>query len=723
MKKFISVSILIVLLVCQLSGITAGGADDNKQSQNREQPERLATVSRGTVSNDPLYDQAMSDFQSGRYSDALEKLKMVLQQEPGESPKNEKVMRNTADCYFFLGFQGNTNNLLGAADLYKNIILKYPASRDENAVAHYRVAKSYAALNFNYEAKREFENFFTTYPESPYIPEVIFRTGEMLYKTKKFSEAADKFEEYVRKFPEGEYIKTAYYNLGDCYSQIHQDEAATKWYQDALSKWPDVQNIPEAVLLNIGFHYFKSMKYQDALKIFFLYINAFPDSESYKEVLFAIARSFAELDQLPLSLKMFSLLIERFPNSREALESAVIMANVGVKKPGLKVPSYFHGMQNYRDPLQTYTDLLAKFPPGDIAEEVLFQKGYVLYKSGRYKESFDTYALLLRQFPQGKYKGEAVKYFLTTTDRLVDESSIKGDYPAVTDTYFRSREHGLITGDNFTMAYSMGDSLRRVGLYDEAMEVFEKLLKTCGSVADRNKIVLALADVESERGNYENVEKILQQLTAAPLPAERRITVHNRKSKHPGKVTVKNSAPEGHIQRHINRILGNVYFKKGLFDKAAQAYAKALASGEGTEGMAVVYRNYAECLKATNLLSLAMVNYQKAIEIYNGESQKYSVAVIIDSYRGLGDCLYEMKEYTEAISMYKKSLEKLDGHTECLWSIYTMGRGYVELRNSAMADKTFSELKSRGGEGFWSNLADYALKDYGWNERYASSRH
>jgi tetratricopeptide (TPR) repeat protein len=137
------------------------------------------------------------------------------------------------------------------------------------------------------------------------------------------------------------------------------------------------------------------------------------------------------------------------------------MADVGVKKPGLKVPSYFHGMQNYRDPLKMYTDLLAKFPPGDIAEKLLFQKGYVLHKSGRYKESFDTYNPLLRQFPQGKYKGEAIKYFLTTTDRLVYESSIKGGYPAVTDTYFRSREHGLITGDNFTMAYSMGESLRR----------------------------------------------------------------------------------------------------------------------------------------------------------------------------------------------------------------------------------------------------------------------
>jgi len=720
MKKFI-ISILILLIVYQLSGITEGG-DDSKHDQNIGQAEGAKTVSQGTESDNSLYNQAMSDFQSGRYSDALDRLKMVLQQEPDESPKKEKVLRRIADCYFFLGIKGNNNDLLNAVDLYKNILQKYPGSRDENAVALYRVANSYAALNFYYEAKREYENLYTTYPESPYVPEIVFRMGEMLYKAKKFGDAAEKFDGYIRKFPVGEYIKTAYFNLGDCYSQIHQEEIAERWYQDALKKWPDLGNIPEDILLNLGFHYFRSQKYHDTLKIFFFYINVYPDRENHKEALFVIARSLVELDQFPLSLKMFSLLTEKFPNSREAVESAIIMANIGVKKPGMKLPLYFNGMQNYQDPLKTYDDMLTRFPSGDYVEELLFQKGYVLYKNGRYKESFDTYGRLLSQFPRGKYKGEATKYFLATTDRLVDENYTKGDYPAVSEIYFKSRENGLISGDNFKMAYNMGDSLRRVGLYDEAMEVFEKLLKTCGSVVDKNKIVLAIADVDCERGNYENVERILQQLSMAPSESDKRLNSPGRKGRYPGKVMVKPIMSEGNIHKHINRILGNVYFKKGLLNKAAQAYAKVLDPGEGIEGMAAVYRNYAECLKAMNSLPLAKVNYQKAIEIYNRESQKYPIKIIIDSYRGLGDCLFEEKKYLEAISMYKQSLTKLDRHTEGLWSIYNMGRGYVELKNSEMADKTFSELKNKGGEGFWSTLADYALREYSWNNNYTSSR-
>lgn len=720
MKKFI-ISILILVIVYQLSGITEGG-DGSKHDQNIGLAGAAKTVSHGTESDNALYDQAMSDFQLGRYSDALDRLRKVLQKEPDESPRKEKVLRCIADSYFFLGIKGNNNDLLSAVDLYKNILQKYPGSRDENAIALYRVANSYAALNFYYEAKREYENLYTMYPESPHIPESMFRMGEMLYKAKKFGDAAEKFEEYVHKFPVGEYIKTAYFSLGDCYSQIHQEEIAERWYRDALKKWPDLGNIPEDILLNLGFHYFKSQKYHDTLKIFFFYINVYPDRESYKEVLFVIARSFMELDQLPLSIKMFSLLTEKFPSSREATESAIIMANIGVKKPGMKLPWHFCGMQSYQDPLKTYNDILARHPSGDYTEELLFQKGYVLYKNGRYKESFDTYGRLLNQFPKGKYKGEALRYFLATTDWLVDDNYTKGDYPAVSEIYFKSRENGLISGDNFKMAFNLGDSLKRVGLYDEAMEVFEKLLKTCGSAADRNKIVLAIADVDCERGNYENVERVLHQLSMAQLESDRRLTPHSRKGRYPGKVMMKPIVSEGNIHRHINRILGNVYFKKGLLDKAAQAYAKVLDSGEGIEGMAMVYRNYAECLKAMNSLPLAKVNYQKAIEVYNRENQKYPVKIMIDSYRGLGDCLFEEKKYLEAISMYKQSLTKLDRRTEGLWSIYNMGQGYVELKNSEMVDKTFSELKSKGGEGFWSTLADYALREYSWSEKYPSSR-
>ncbi len=217
-------------------------------------------------------------------------------------------------------------------------------------------------------------------------------------------------------------------------------------------------------------------------------------------------------------------------------------------------------------------------------------------------------------------------------------------------------------------------------------------------------------------------ERMLQQITATSLAHEKKIIPSNRKGKQNKKIIVKQPLQDSHIQKQINRILGNVYLKKGLFDKAAQSYAKVLASGDDIDGAAVIYRNYAECLKAHNSLPLAIVNFRKAIEIYNRESQKYSVDVVIDSYRGLGDCLFDTKEYTEAIAMYKQSLTKQKGHNDELWSIYGIGRGYAELKNADMINKTLSDMKNKGGEGFWSLLADYVVREFSWNDKYSASR-
>jgi tetratricopeptide (TPR) repeat protein len=268
----------------------------------------------------------------------------------------------------------------------------------------------------------------------------------------------------------------------------------------------------------------------------------------------------------------------------------------------------------------------------------------------------------------------------------------------------------------------MGDSLKHVGLNNEAMDVFDKLLKTSGGIAERNKILAAIADVECERGNYENAERMLQQITTSVPEHEKKIIPRNHKGKQNKKIIVKQSPQDSHIQKQINRIFGNVYFKKGLFDKAAQSYAKVLASGDDINDVAVIYRNHAQCLKALNSLPLAIANFRKAIEIYNSESQKYSVDVVIDSYRGLGDCLFDTKEYAEAIAMYKQSLAKQKGHSDELWSIYGIGRGYSELKNADMVNKTVSDMKSKGGEGFWSLLADYVVREFSWNDKYAVSQ-
>ena len=303
-----------------------------------------------------LYDSAMNDFTSRRYEEALSKFKEIIKTE-----KNEAALRRIADCCYFLGEKGDKRHILEAIDQYRDIIRKYPGLNKENAQAIYRIAESYSRLNFHYEALMEFKNLCSKYPESDYMPESLYMTGKIYYQTRKFNEAIKKFEEYIKRFPDGKRVRDAYFSVGNCYSQMRQFTDADVWYGNALEKWPALENIPEDTLLTLGSHYFQTGKYDNALEFFFVYLNLFPDGKHCADTLYKIASSFEAMGQLPLALKALSLLLERYPGSREAQKSVLIMANIGVKDPEIKLPvSIFPGMDYYQTPRNKIIQLSLK---------------------------------------------------------------------------------------------------------------------------------------------------------------------------------------------------------------------------------------------------------------------------------------------------------------------------------------------------------------------------
>ncbi len=635
-----------------------------------------------------IYLSAMNDFETGRYKKALGKFEEILRQDQLGPDRKEEVLRNLAHCHYFLGEMGSAGDLRNAVDYYKIIVRDY-SSNKENATALYRLAGSYINLKFWHEAMGTLETLCSKYPESSYIPDSVFEMGEILYRMQRFDGAIEKFKKYLRNFPNEKYAKRAFFNIGDCYSQMKQFDSAQVWYGDALEKWLGLENVPKDYLLKLGHRYFQAGSYDNAVDAFFVYMNLFPDDEQDRNVLYAIARSFVEMDQFFPALMMLGRLLEKYPGSREAMEGAVIMANIGVKEPGIKAPVFMNvkGMNNYLDPLKTYDDILAKFPLNEMTEGLLYQKGYALWKNKRYKDSFDVYTLLLRQFPDGKYGVMTKKNLVLIADFLVDEYYSKGDYVAVSDIYFKVFEGGAVECGNFKTGLKIGNSLEELTLRDDAMGVYRKLVGNCRDENDKIRVILAMARIDYKKGDYKEAEKRLRSTLLKRSP----------------------EVDPGMLMR-AKRITGDIYYKRGGFEKAASVYSNVL----GSDG-AVIYRDYADTLMEMNLYSSAAVNYRKAVEKYDKSDKEGADNVIVDSYAGLGNCYYRDGKYEQAVTMYKKSLSE---GGQNLWALYHMGIGYFKSENIPMAEKTFTELKEKGGESFWSYVVDYFMDDNNWTERY-----
>jgi tetratricopeptide (TPR) repeat protein len=651
-----------------------------------------------------LYDAAMMDFKSGSYEDALSKLEQIIRNKDFKCVKKESILRHIGDSYYFLGTKKDDNKkyLLKAIDQYRNLIRDYPNLKKGDAViTTYRLAKSYEYLNLYQEALAEFKYLYSRYPESKYIPEAMFIIGKMCYRIGKFDRAIDEFKEYIKRFPDDEHVKDAYFRIADCYSQIRQFDNADVWYGNALKKWPALEKISKNNILQLGSFYLQTEKYDQALKTFFAFVNLFPEEKYSKDVLLKIARSLVGADQLPRGLKMLSLVIRKYPKSKEAQESAVIMADIkatnskakvpimadiGAINSKVKVPIYISG----------YDDMITKVKDNKKKEEISFLKGYASLEEGAYKQSFNIYHSLLSQFFYERYGEASEKCLILSASYLVNDYYLKKDYIAVCDLYFKSYKYGLFKYGNFDTLLKIGNSLKKTGLLTCAVEDFSKMFDMFKEHEKRDKLLLNIAKIDYDRSHYDDAEKELKAL----LKEQSRTRMDKK------------------ILIDAKKLLGDIYYKRGLFEKAACFYSEVLGFGEDVEDIADIYRDYAGSLREMGLYPSAFINYKRAIRVCKSKHQKCSIPVIVDSYEGLGDYFYNESRYQPAISMYKQSLDHIHEGAQTPWAIFNIGRGYMNLDNDPMAEKSFSALKGEGENEFWSNLVDYCIYDKSWTEKH-----
>jgi len=658
-------------------------------------PPARPPVSVEPQTRDPIFNAAMQDFQARRYESALVNLKKLHASRPSDPVIREKVLRRLADTYFFLGEKNGKQDYFNAVDYYKEILNSYPDIREGNDLVYLRMAKCYDQLNFFYEANQSLDKLAARYPESPYAADAMFMAADMFNKLGKVKEASEKAQAYLKKYPDGAHAKHAHFIVADGYYRLNQPANADIWYGEALKKWPDLSDVPRFMLLDLGYHYYRSRRFNEANDIFSYYVSMYPDDEWSRMAMLAMGRTLAELNQAPLALKVFSRVIEKYPESKEAKEAAVAMAGIGVEKPGLKIPTFMAAVENYREPIAAYDNILTKAPEGDMSEQVLALKGHALSKAGRYKEAFDVYGAYLKKYPKGKYLDEVLRNYKLLATRLVDLYYDKKDYVAVADMYFAAfvkGKHGNADSDTYL---KIGESLKAVGLYDDASSVYNELAKAATSTQNENKAILSMAEIDVLKGKYKDAEQKLQSI------------LNQTKNKD---MAVMNKA---------KAMMADVTFHQGLYDRAVQSYRDILNKTKSVEEGLPIYDKYADALKEKNMCALAIRYYQKIIESASKDEKKYSPRYLSDAYMGLGDCYFAEKRFKEGLAMYRQAMTYVPEQGQKMWSIYRIGKEAWRLQDYPEADKAFGLLKASQDGPFWSKVVEYQTESEKWSRKYS----
>ncbi|MEE9911265.1 MAG: tetratricopeptide repeat protein [Deltaproteobacteria bacterium] len=648
-------------------------------------------------SDSALYNKALDELKEKKYEQALVTFKEFISREDTGKEWGQRALRHMADCHYYLGKQGRKENLLIAAEFYKNTLESFPDPRKENALTYYRLARTYEHLKYYPEAIKQYQNLTAKYPDSAYGPEAYYKIGDIYYQDGKYSQAAESLIRYLMKYRGKVNGKKSFYLIAHAFYKGKQSTNAEIWFRDARKKWPDLTDMPKDLILDYGLHKVSLRRYDEAVEAFSFYVNLYPNDEKIKNVLMLLAKAYEDANQQAPALAVYSHMIDKYPNTKEADESMLAMATLGVEKPGIKVFRFLRHIQFYRDPMGTYDTLIMKNATGDVGEEAMLQKAAALVRKGQGRKAADVYLEFLKLHPESKRVADAARGLKTASAALIDEYYAKKDYLAVAYVYFKSFGAVSLQADEYPQVNKIALSLKELGFIDDYVSILNRYLKVAADETIINKVSLDIAEGLIIRGKYDNAQMILATLAARP--------------------SVKKSLP---LAAGIQKNLAEIAYRRQAYDQAVNNYDAVVRSGQEISDPGRIYANYARSLEAQKQNDRALQNYLTAVK-YLSEQKHEKVNAGI-AYKEIGDLYLSRDNLAGGLDMYGKSLASATDEELKFWSQFLVGKTYLRMNKNDQAQNIFAQMKAAAGaEGFWTKVVDFYEADAKWWNKYGDS--
>lgn len=253
-----------------------------------------------------------------------------------------------------------------------------------------------------------YSDYVTHFSDSPNGYEMTFYFGELLYKLKKWEQAAHTYEKVLQMKPDGEYTKDAahatvlaYKKLLD-YDQASQPEmrAGGQSGDDMLSS-EDVEQAAQAIET-------KPLpdNHQRFIKACELYRQYVKESEYLVDITYDQARIYYEFNHFDKAIPLFKEISEKHPKHRLAIYAANLLLDI-------------YNLQKDFTALDKQADVFLKIYPRDrdpefhallvqIKDTSTFKQCLGIEKEKRYTRAARCFVNYVKRFPESKYKDKAL---------------------------------------------------------------------------------------------------------------------------------------------------------------------------------------------------------------------------------------------------------------------------------------------------------------------------
>jgi len=645
-------------------------------------------------SDSEIYKKAITEYKEKKYDQALVTFKEFISREDTDKVWGPRALRHMADSHYYLGLAGEKQNLLIAAEFYKNTLKNFPERYTENNLTSYRLAKTYEHLQYYPEAITYYRMLISKYPEGRYTPEAYYKIGLIYYLDGKYKKAAEGFIKYLMKYRGKVYGKKSFYLVAHSFYKSLQSANAEVWFRDARAKWPDWIGVPKEIMLDYVKHKTSLRRFDEAAEALSSYANLYPDDQKIREILMHLAGAYRDGGQYQASLAVYNRIIDRYPETDEAKKSMLAMADIGTMHPGLKVVRFFNHIQCYRDPMDTYDTLIMKYAKGEIAQLAMLGKAAALVKEGELRKAADVYLEFLSLHPESNREAEAAKGLKTVSAQLIKDYFAREDYLAVAYVYFKSFGAVELQAGEYDEVNKIATSLKELGLMSDYLIILNRYLEVAENEILINKTTLAIAEGLIIEHKYDEAMELLNGLA--------------------GKPSVRKSS----LLTDVHKNLAEIAYRREMYDQAIANYNAADTLGHGLPDPGPSYMNYARSLTHEQKNDQALQKYLQAVRHLSQE--KPAQAMAAEAYGQLGDLYLGKNNLPGSLEMYKKAQSAIDTEADLkIWPQFLTGMVYLKMNRDEQAQGIFAQVKAgAGAEGFWSNLVDFYIADFKWWSTY-----
>jgi TolA-binding protein len=635
--------------------------------------------------------------------------------ELGRARKETVRVRSTGGCLSSLGLAK---------------LLRGERGRFDTAMRHVRGGKLI-------KAQAELEKLLGKRSDSPLAGPAHFWLGEIAFLLDDAATAEERYRIAALTPEPHEFQPAALYGLGWLLAQRAEHDTAIRAYEQLLKGWPEHELAP-LTQLQLAEAHFLERRYRPALREFQKVVSSYPAAPFKDEAQFWMAECLYRLGRYRDAAQLFRQYSENFPTSRladdalyglgyallklgdpdgalDAFQQVMLAYPQSVLLPSAmsRIGDIYVAARRFDKASTAYDEVIERFPGDEGDEYARYRRIFMHHLKGDRRIVLELAQRFVDELPRSEYLPEVLFLAAEAHTALGNAGRAHGFYrrvaasdkPAlVTAARFRSGLIAFLQEDFETAladfeilrtlpeAQNLGDevlfwraeTLYRLGRYDEALGLYERVLRSAGLHDRFDDALFGIGWVHLRQGRFEQAteafEKLPVQYPASPLVGESAFRLGQAQF-YRGLYTQAvatlqgfvNEYPSSALVAQAHYLLGQSHQRRDAFHDAVRSF-RDIAVSHPSDPLAP------KALYQVGVSQLRLGSFEEAAATFTQlAAQAADPEVVRRSLLKGGDSLYNLGRYEEAQQLYREVARRFADSPEAADAQYGIGLAYYRM--------------------------------------------